>query len=171
MQVAVTADVHLRTQQEYPERYSALDNILAQLASQDIDVLLVAGDLFDADLADYSEFEQLCGQYPSVQLHIIPGNHDAQINEAKVVGPNIHIYTEPEILVVDSTTFLMMPYDPNATMGRNSRMLLPTLRSGNGFWSATGITWSLPKHLILPCPSTDLFPGLTWTDTRRRLCF
>ena len=117
MQVAVTADVHLRTQQEYPERYSALDNILAQLASRDIEMLLVAGDLFDADLVDYSDFEQLCAQYPSVQLHIIPGNHDAQINEAKVVGPNIHIYTEPEILVVDSTTFLMMPYDPNATMG------------------------------------------------------
>ena len=117
MQVAVTADVHLRTQQEYPERYSALDNILAQLASQDIEMLLVAGDLFDADLVDYSDFEQLCGQYPSVQIHIIPGNHDAQINEAKVVGANIHIYTKPEILVVDSTTILMMPYEPNATMG------------------------------------------------------
>ena len=117
MQVAVTADVHLRTQQEYPERYSALDNILAQLASQDIDVLIVAGDLFDAELVDYSDFEDLCGQYPSVQLHIIPGNHDTQINEAKVVGENIHIYSEPAILVVDSTTFLMMPYESDATMG------------------------------------------------------
>jgi CRISPR system Cascade subunit CasE len=52
MQIAVTADVHLRSKQEYPERYSALANILAQLASQDIDMLLVAGVLFRLNLAE-----------------------------------------------------------------------------------------------------------------------
>ena len=116
MRVALTADLHLRSKKEYPERYGALANILSQLATQDIDMLIVAGDLFDANLADYSDFERLSSQYPAVQIHIIPGNHDTLISEEKIVGENIHIYTEPSVLVADSTTFLLIPYDPKATM-------------------------------------------------------
>ena len=163
MQVAVTADVHLRTRPEHPERYSALDDILAQLASRDIEMLLVAGDLFDADLVDYSDFEQLCAQYPSVQLHIIPGNHDTQINEAKVVGDNIHIYTEPEILVVDSTTFLMMPYDPNATMGEKLAHAAAEIEGqhwilvGHGdYMECTKATSTTEPGVYMPLSRTDL---------------
>ena len=48
MKIAITADVHLKTGQEYPERYNALKDILDVLANEDIHTLIIAGDLFDA---------------------------------------------------------------------------------------------------------------------------
>ncbi len=163
MQIAVTADVHLRSKQEYPERYSALANILAQLASQDIDMLLVAGDLFDANLVDYSDFEQLCDQYPNIQLHIIPGNHDALISEDKVVGANIHIYTEPKVLVVDSATFLLIPYDPKVTMGEKLAHAAADIEErqwilvGHGdYMECTQAPSSTEPGVYMPLSRTDL---------------
>ena len=31
MKIAVTADIHLATKRDYPERYNALENILGQI--------------------------------------------------------------------------------------------------------------------------------------------
>jgi DNA repair exonuclease SbcCD nuclease subunit len=117
MQIAVTADVHLRSEGEHPERYRALENIFEQMHSDNMEILVIAGDLFDKDIRDYSEFERLCKNYHDIQLHIIPGNHDPGISEKIIVGDNIHIYTDPTTIEFDSTTFLFIPYAKNATMG------------------------------------------------------
>jgi DNA repair exonuclease SbcCD nuclease subunit len=111
MRVAVTADVHLRTQGEHSERYNALENILQQMSAEGMENLLVAGDLFDKDFSNYSEFEELCRKYSKIRLHIIPGNHDPGISGKSIVGDNIHIYTDPTALQFGSTTFLLIPYE------------------------------------------------------------
>ena len=51
------------------------------------------------------------------RLHIIPGNHDADISEKSIVGPNIHIYTVPTAIEIGSTTFLFIPYEEKTKMG------------------------------------------------------
>ncbi|MCJ7706929.1 MAG: metallophosphoesterase [Anaerolineales bacterium] len=61
MKIATTADLHLTPQQEHPERYRALENIFEQIETESIQHLAVAGDLFHADLQDFSEFEALQG--------------------------------------------------------------------------------------------------------------
>jgi metallophosphoesterase superfamily enzyme len=66
--IAVTADVHLGIRDDHPERYSALENIFKQIEAENIKTLLIAGDLFDKDFRNYSEFEKLCRKYPEVQL-------------------------------------------------------------------------------------------------------
>ena len=117
MRISVTADVHLRTRAEHSERYNALENIFEQTITEDIENLLIAGDLFDKDFRSYSEFEKLCKRYSKLQLHIIPGNHDPSISVKSIVGDNIHIYTHPTALEIDSTTFLFIPYEEKATIG------------------------------------------------------
>ena len=60
MKVAVTADVHLKTKSETPERYNALEDILNKCLEQDIDNIIIAGDLFDQETNNYGDFEKLC---------------------------------------------------------------------------------------------------------------
>ncbi|MCJ7515296.1 MAG: metallophosphoesterase [Dehalococcoidia bacterium] len=116
MKIAVTADLHLAVKEDYPERYDALENTLRQIEAQSIQTLLIAGDLFDKDFHNYSAFESLCKKYPRIQIHIIPGNHDANISEKSIVSPNIHIYTDPTALMLDNKTFLFVPYKEKAKM-------------------------------------------------------
>ncbi|MBW1715801.1 MAG: metallophosphoesterase [Deltaproteobacteria bacterium] len=117
MRISVTADVHLRTRVEHPERYNALENIFEQTSTEGVENLLIAGDLFDKDFRSYSEFEELCRKYSKLGLHIIPGNHDPSISGMSIVGDNIHIYTDSTALEIDSTTFLFIPYEEKAKMG------------------------------------------------------
>ncbi len=116
MRIAITADLHLTTRKEHPERFNALENILEQINTQHIETLLIAGDLFNKDFQNYTEFESLCKKYPRIQIHIIPGNHDVGIGDKDIVGSNIHIYTVPTPVTLGSTTFLFVPYKEKATM-------------------------------------------------------
>jgi exonuclease SbcD len=117
MKIAVTADVHLGIKDEHSERYTALENILEQTEAEEVENLIVAGDLFDSGFSNYSEFETLCRRHLGVQLHIIPGNHDPSINEKSIVGDNIQIYSEPTMVEFDSTTFLFVPYRQKTNVG------------------------------------------------------
>ncbi len=117
MRISITADVHLRTRAENSERYNALEDIFEQTIAEGIENLLIAGDLFDKDFQNYSEFEHLCEKYSTLQLHIIPGNHDSSISGKNIAGDNIHIYTDPTALEIHSTTFLFIPYEEKAKMG------------------------------------------------------
>jgi len=117
MKIAVTADIHLAIKKDYPERYNALENILGQIEAENIETLLIAGDLFDRDFHNYAEFENLCKKLPKIQMHIIPGNHDAGISGKNIVGPNIHIYTVPTVVEIGSTAFLFVPYKEKTKMG------------------------------------------------------
>ena len=117
MKIAVTADAHLRAGAEHPERYKALENIFEQTVAAGIEHLIIAGDLFDKNFQNYSEFEGLCSSHPALQLHIIPGNHDPSISGKSITGDNIFIYTEPTPLEIDSVTFLFIPYEEKAKMG------------------------------------------------------
>jgi len=116
MKIAVTADLHLTTYGEHPERYNALESILQQLKGQGIDTLIIAGDLFDKNFHNYSEFEGLCRQYPHVRMYIIRGNHDAEISDEHIAVPNIHVYSIPSAESFDSMTFLFIPYKEKVSM-------------------------------------------------------
>ena len=117
MKIAVTADIHLAIKGEHPERYNTLENILGQIEAENIETLLIAGDLFDKDFLNYAEFERLCKKHPKIHIHVIPGNHDAGISKKSIVGSNIDIYTVPTAVEIGSTTFVFVPYKEKAKMG------------------------------------------------------
>ncbi|HEY0090572.1 MAG TPA: metallophosphoesterase, partial [Candidatus Lokiarchaeia archaeon] len=100
MKIAITADIHLKTNKEYPERYNVLKNILDRLLEEGITSLIIAGDLFDIKSQSYSLFEELCKQekYCQIQFYVICGNHDLAINPKYFTASNIKIFNEPEIM-------------------------------------------------------------------------
>jgi DNA repair protein SbcD/Mre11 len=116
MKLAITADVHLTSYQDSPERYDALADIFEQSSSEHIDHLVVCGDLFDKNCSNYSDFEKLAFHYQNISFLILPGNHDANISSRSIVGKNIRIFEQPEI-IDDALKLLFVPYIPAKTMG------------------------------------------------------
>ena len=121
LKITITADLHLTTRQESPERYLALENILEQMIKDRIDTLVIAGDLFHETSRNYAEFENFCkgSKYKHIQFHVIPGNHDAGIENALFAAENLTVYSEPEVHPFDlmSVPFLFLPYKKGKTMG------------------------------------------------------
>jgi len=121
MKLAITADNHLTTRAEHPERFAALENILDQMIGSGISVLIVAGDLFDAASKNYSEFEEVCKRkkYKDIVILIIPGNHDPAISRKQIYTPNIQIFSKPEVFrfQTEGPAFFFLPYVQNKTMG------------------------------------------------------
>jgi len=128
MRIGITADLHLTAREDHPERYNSLENILTLLKTEGSQTLLIAGDLFDKDLHNYSELERLLKKYPQIQMHIIPGNHDANISEKAIVAPNLRIYTTPTATEFGSTTFLFVPYKEKTNMGDEIAALAGSIR-------------------------------------------
>ncbi len=121
MKIAVTADIHLRSKKEHPERYNALSNILDQMLAEGINTLIIAGDLFDTEAQNYPEFDNLCRQpeYKDINIFVIPGNHDPGINPRLFTADNVRIFNEPEILSFGDPplSVFFLPYNPNLSMG------------------------------------------------------
>lgn len=123
MKIAVTADVHLKSKGKYPERWNALANILDQMLSEDIKILIIAGDLFNEESRNYSEFDEFCKQvkYTSNQIkfYIIPGNHDPSIKPQYFTSDNIKVFNKPKIIQLGepAINFFFIPYLPGKSIG------------------------------------------------------
>lgn len=121
MKIAVTADLHLTARDRHPERYAALEDILEQMHRLQIDRLIIAGDLFDAQFDNFSDFERLCRaeNCRDIEMFVIPGNHDPNLNKSMIAAENVRILVEPEIVCFgeDCPNFLFIPYREGCTLG------------------------------------------------------
>lgn len=123
MKIAVTADVHLKTKEKSPERWNALSDILNKMLSEDINTLIIAGDLFNEESRNYSDFDQFCKNTKyikkNIKFYIIPGNHDPSISQKDFTSDNITIFSKTEIIRFGdpSACFLFIPYQPAKSMG------------------------------------------------------
>ena len=121
MKIAITADLHLKTNGEYPERFNALKNILECLLREDVENLIIAGDLFDAGSQNYSIFDDLCKakKYSNIKFYIIAGNHDSNINSKYFTAANIKVFNDPEPFIFNDSaySFFFIPYLPGGSMG------------------------------------------------------
>ena len=125
MKIALTADLHLKQQNTTPDRYNALADIIKKLALQDINNLIIAGDLFDKEAQNYSDFEKFCSiqqiKSENMNFYIIPGNHDFSINQNYFTLENIKVITSPLILNPDenseSVSFLFIPFTVGKSIG------------------------------------------------------
>lgn len=121
MKIAVTADLHLTTSTDRPERFNAFRDILDQLSQRQINTLVIAGDLFDASFVSVGEVDRVCASpsYREIRIHIIPGNHDSRLSQAAFAAGNVVVHTVPTIESFDREdgAFLFVPYESNRTLG------------------------------------------------------
>ena len=99
LKIAFTADLHLTDRSTNPERFKVLADILGQFGAEDIQLLVIAGDLFDKTGLNYAEFEAVYTKNRPDKLKtiIIPGNHDQDLNPASISGEGLNIYDKPVI--------------------------------------------------------------------------
>ena len=166
MKIAFTADIHLTTRSKNPERFQALENIFMQCTENDVQLLVIAGDLFDKDLPNFAEFENLYRKNRTGELAtvIIPGNHDQYLSGGALLGEGLLVYSEPTLLPLnDSRKILFLPYRSNKTMGELIAPFADELKGerwvlvGHGDWTAGRNTPDpYEKGLYLPLTRVDL---------------
>ncbi|MFW6283102.1 MAG: metallophosphoesterase [Minisyncoccales bacterium] len=118
MKIGITADVHLKkNKKESPERYKALGSILNTLKEKDISTLIVAGDLFNKECNNYSQFNKLCQQNDNIDFLVIPGNHDPGISSTHFTADNLEVIESPKIKEIGGISFFFVPYNEKKAMG------------------------------------------------------
>lgn len=141
MKIAFTADVHLTSGDKHPERFHALKYMAEQAGAEGIGHLVIAGDLFDAESRNYSEFDEFCRNSGSGLLFIIlPGNHDVQIKQKHFSADNIRVLARPEIIHFeqDDHPVLFVPYLREKGMGEVIAEHRGQLRPGGWILSGHG---------------------------------
>ncbi|MEI8132209.1 MAG: metallophosphoesterase [Leptolinea sp.] len=121
MTIAITADLHLTSRAEHPQRFTALEDILEQMLTVSADTLVIAGDLFDADRRDFHEFEEIISRqnFRSLKVVIIPGNHDAALKQSSFSQPNLLVFDKPQMVWLEKNglPFLFLPYKTGISAG------------------------------------------------------
>lgn len=145
MKIAITADNHLTTLTKDPQRFQALADIFRQCGEQGVQLLIIAGDLFDQTMANYTDFEKIYqdSRPDDLTTIIIPGNHDHQLQVEALAGDGLFVYSEPTLRPLnDSRQILFLPYREGQTMGEAIAPFADQLSSrrwiliGHGDWSA-----------------------------------
>ncbi|MGB9836893.1 MAG: metallophosphoesterase family protein [Candidatus Saccharicenans sp.] len=117
MKIAITADAHLRSRSETPERYAALENIFEQSERENIEQVFILGDLFDRDFNNYHDFDRLCQVHQGLKITVLPGNHDSGLKGKFFTAENVRVIEEPRLEPVnEKLNFLFFPYDEALTL-------------------------------------------------------
>ena len=169
MKVALTSDLHLTDPSLHPERYHALQDILTQMMAEEVQTLVIAGDLFDSTLRDFQAFEEICGNkdFSEFEIFVIPGNHDAFLNQAAVALRNLRVFEEPVIyqLGPKGMQFLFLPYKERTTMGDQIQSLSHQLSPFQWILIGHG-DWFKSYQEVNPL-ETGVFMPLTEKDIQR----
>lgn len=116
MKIAITADVHLRTESETPYRYAALENIFQKCLAENVKDVFILGDLFDRDFSNYHDFDRLCFAYRDLKITVLPGNHDSALTQKSFSSENLRIIEKPLLENFGRIQALFIPYDPVLTL-------------------------------------------------------
>lgn len=113
MKLLLTADLHLRSGQ--PERKEALERIITRCEEQDVDYLLIAGDMFDAnvDVEDIKPEVRELFSDNDFQTFVIPGNHDrTAFREEDYFGDDIEILRKEPFTqrTIGNVNLVAVPY-------------------------------------------------------------
>jgi DNA repair protein SbcD/Mre11 len=120
VKIAITADLHLTNQETNPDRFQALADILQQCNSEKVEILIIAGDLFDKEMRNFADFESVYREHASDSLstYVIPGNHDVGLLASAITVGQVHVINETTLLDLDQKLgFLFVPYLDGITMG------------------------------------------------------
>ena len=95
MRILHTADVHLKTVGD--ERWEALDNITNVCEKENVDLLVISGDLFDttSDAHNIRDGVRKFFSTGASETAIIPGNHDtSSFKKGFYFGEDVHVLGE-----------------------------------------------------------------------------
>lgn len=111
MKILHTADIHLKKYND--ARWQAFINIIKISAAEKIDLLIIAGDFLDKNIAGALR-ENIRGLFKKTDFHtyILPGNHDELILKEPGLywGENVTILQKFQSLPIDNVLFHILPF-------------------------------------------------------------
>jgi DNA repair exonuclease SbcCD nuclease subunit len=112
-----TADVHLSP--EHPGRMEALEQVVDLCEQEDADLLLITGDLFDAnvDLEDLKTDLRPLFSENSFQTLVIPGNHDkSAFRQEDYFGEDLEVLQDKPYSqkIIEDLNIVAVPYTNKA---------------------------------------------------------
>ncbi len=113
MDLLLTADIHLSA--THPERLAALEEIVRFANTENVSYVLIAGDMFDADLEVETIKPRIRNLFSgnSFQVFVIPGNHDERaFREEDYFGDDIEVLaTRPlQTLELGGVNLVAVPF-------------------------------------------------------------
>lgn len=113
MRLLLTADVHLTA--DHPERLAALREVVGLAESEGVDLLLLAGDLFDASVDVEAIKPRIRDLFTGtgVRTFVIPGNHDENaFREEDYFGDDIEVLSQRPVdrVELDGVNLVGVPY-------------------------------------------------------------
>jgi len=166
MRIAMTADLHLTTREEDPDRFAALEDILRQCGELGVEGLIIAGDLFDRSRQNFADFEQSfkSARPPGLTVIVIPGNHDPDLKAGALAVEGLEVVSEPSLRPAeDDFNLLLVPYRVGTSMGEHLPPFRDRLKPGrwalvsHGDWSG-GLHGADPNEpgVYMPLTRADL---------------
>ncbi len=140
MRIAMTADLHLTTRKEHPDRFAALEDILRQCGELGVEGLIIAGDLFDQSQQNFADFEQSykAARPSGLAVTVIPGNHDPDLRAGALAVEGLEVVSAPSLRAAGGDFHLLLvPYQAGTSMGEHLPPFADQLRSGR---------WALVSH-------------------------
>ncbi len=113
MKILHTADIHLK--EENSERWDALCSITELGTNENIDVMVISGDLFDDNIEASKLKVRIRDLFSKLQyrIFIIPGNHDEKsFQDGSFLGSNVEVILSSEdIYEIDDITITGLPFE------------------------------------------------------------
>ena len=167
MKIGITADMHLTTRADHPERFNALEDIMCQCGELEVDLLIIAGDVFDQNRQNFTDFEATVKEHSpgNLEIIVIPGNHDPEIRSKSFTLKNLTVCAQPELLEFEGSSlkFLFLPYAEEHGMGEELASFKDELTAGgwvligHGDWAAGMISPDpYEKGVYMPLTRADL---------------
>lgn len=167
MKVAITADLHLTTKTDHPERFNALEDILRQCNELEANLLIIAGDLFDQGLQNFADFEATINESAPENFEVIvtPGNHDPETSSKSFTLKNLTVISKPKLHKFENChlKFLFIPFVEEHGMGEELAPFEDELPAGewvligHGDWAAGMISPDpYEKGVYMPLTRIDL---------------
>ena len=124
MRILHTADVHLRNSDD--ERWRALETVIDESITREVDALVIAGDLFDRGIDARRlrpPLRALLGRLPA-RVIVIPGNHDESgLAEGDFLGDNVTLMMDAAAPVdMEAVRFIGVPFQ-EADVSETARIL------------------------------------------------
>ncbi|ACB84481.1 metallophosphoesterase family protein [Natranaerobius thermophilus] len=114
LRILHTADIHLKTGCD--ERWRALEELIARGQKEDIDLLIICGDLFDSSQDAVNLYNYLRSLFTNTgyRIVILPGNHDLDVyQEGLYFGEDVSIIKDvnkPLVLEEHDTVIWGLPF-------------------------------------------------------------
>jgi predicted phosphodiesterase len=129
MRILHTADIHLRDGED--ERWKALETVVEVSVAREVDVLVIAGDLFDRGIDARRLRAPLRSLFAktAARVIVIPGNHDESgLADGDFLGDNVTLVTDASVpLDVDAVRFIGVPFQ-EADVADTARILSEAAR-------------------------------------------